>query len=404
VSTASRRGLAETGAGTRDEEGYTPAPRRRRGLRTGYTTGACAAAATRAAALQLVDGRPRAEVAIVLPTGDEHRFLVSEPASGPRWARAVVVKDAGDDPDVTHGARLTARVSWSAQPGVTLRGGRGVGTVTLRGLGLQVGGPAINPVPQRMLREAAQPALAAAQAHRARGVTVTISVPGGEAMARRTLNGRLGIIGGISILGTTGIVHAYSTASWRASVVQGVDVAAANGVEHLVLSTGGRSETYARARLPDLPDVAFVEMGEFAGHALDAAARHRIPQATLAGMVGKLSKLAQGRFQLHVAGGGVDAELLAELAAAAGADTALTESIRQANTARHAQELALEAELRGFFDQLCGAAARRCTERVEGRVAVEAWCFEPDTGELLGRGAAPAGPALVEPAPPGASG
>jgi cobalt-precorrin-5B (C1)-methyltransferase len=379
------QGLPEItpGAARADEEGYTPAPRRKRGLRTGFTTGACGAAATHAASLHLVDGNPRATATIPLPAGFEHTFAVAETAGGDGWARAVVVKDAGDDPDVTHGARLTSTVAWRLQPGLELRGGDGVGTVTLPGLGLEVGGPAINAVPRRMIGDAAGPALDEAS-RRGCGVSVTIAVPGGEDMARKTLNGRLGIVGGISILGTTGIVEAFSTASWRASVVQAVDVAAANGVTHLVLSTGGRSEAYARARLPHLSGMAFVEMGEFAGHALDRAREHGIRTVTLAGMVGKLTKLAQGQFQLHVAGGGVDPEMLAQIARRAGADDVLVDRMRHANTARHAQEMALESGLRGFFDALCAVAAQRCSERTAGAVQVEAWCFDPDSGELLG--------------------
>jgi cobalt-precorrin-5B (C1)-methyltransferase len=379
-------GLPETtrDSARADEEGYAPAPRRRRGLRTGFTTGACAAAATRAATIHLVGGAPVPEVSISLPAGFEHTFAVEGQEAGEGWARAMVVKDAGDDPDVTHGAHVVATVAWSKLPGVELRGGDGVGTVTLPGLGLEVGGPAINPVPRAMISAAAAGAVEVA-ARRGGGVTVTISVPGGETMARKTMNARLGILGGISILGTTGVVHAYSTASWRASVLQGVDVAAANGVLHLVLSTGGRSEGYARDRLPHLPEVAFVEMGEFAGHALDRATERGIEGVTLAGMVGKLTKLAQGQFHLHVAAGGVDPELLATIAARAGADQALLARIRSANTARHAQEMVQEAGLEGFFDELCRQAAQRCAERTGGRVSVEAWCFDPDTGELLGR-------------------
>jgi cobalt-precorrin-5B (C1)-methyltransferase len=383
-------GLRESGGprpAASDEEGYSPAPRRRRGLRSGFTTGACAAAATRAACLHLLGGSPVAEVTIPLPAGFEQRFAVEDPRAGDGWASAVVVKDAGDDPDVTHGARVTVAVAWSADPGLELRGGEGVGTVTLPGLGLEVGGPAINPVPRRMIAEAAAEAVAAGAARR-RGVAVTVSVPGGEAMARRTMNPRLGVIGGISILGTTGVVHAWSTASWRASVVQAVGVAVANGADHLVLSTGGRSEWYARRRLPGLPEIAFVEMGEFAGHALDRARELGVRRVTLAGMVGKLAKLAHGQFQLHVAGGGVDPGLLAELAVRAGADQDLAERVRAANTARHAQEMVLAAGVRGFFDELCAAAAERCHRRTDGEVAVEAWCFDPDSGELLGSGRA----------------
>jgi cobalt-precorrin-5B (C1)-methyltransferase len=383
-------GLRETGgpgSAAADEEGYSPAPRRRRGLRSGFTTGACAAAATRAACLHLTGGAPVTEVTVALPAGFEQRFPVEDPRAGEGWASAVVVKDAGDDPDVTHGARVTATVAWTATPGLALRGGEGVGTVTLPGLGLEVGGPAINAVPRRMIGVAAAEAVAAAAA-RGRGLEVTIAVPGGEVMARRTMNPRLGVLGGISILGTTGVVHAWSTASWRASVVQAVGVAVANGADHLVLSTGGRSERYARGRLPGLPDIAFVEMGEFAGHALDRACELGVPRVTLAGMVGKLAKLAQGQFQLHVAGGGVDPALLADLAVRAGAGEPLAARVRGANTARHAQEMVLEAGVRGFFDELCATAARRCHERTGGAVAVEAWCFDPDSGELLGSGKA----------------
>jgi cobalt-precorrin-5B (C1)-methyltransferase len=383
-------GLRETdgpGPSTGDEEGYAPAPRRRRGLRSGFTTGACAAAATRAACLHLLGGAPVAEVTIALPAGFDHGFAVDDPRAGDGWASAVVVKDAGDDPDVTHGARVTVTVAWSDGAGLELRGGEGVGTVTLPGLGLEVGGPAINPVPRRMIAEAASEAVAAAGT-RGRGLTVTVSVPGGEAMARRTMNPRLGVLGGISILGTTGVVHAWSTASWRASVVQAVGVAVANGAGHLVLSTGGRSEGYARLRLPELPEIAFVEMGEFAGHALDRARELGVGSVTLAGMVGKLTKLAQGQFQLHVAGGGVDPALLAELAVRAGADPELAARVRGAHTARHAQEMVIAAGVRGFFDELCAAAAQRCHRRTGGAVAVEAWCFDPDSGELLGSGRA----------------
>jgi cobalt-precorrin-5B (C1)-methyltransferase len=384
-----------------DEEGYTPGPRRRRGLRTGFTTGACAAAATLSACLQLVEGHPVADVAIALPGGVEHRFAVEDCRAGDGWTSAVVVKDAGDDPDVTHGARVTATAAWSDTPGLELRGGPGVGTVTLPGLGLEVGGPAINPVPRRMIGEAAAAALAVAEG-RGGGLAVTISVPGGAEMARRTMNPRLGVLGGISILGTTGIVRPWSTASWRASVVQAVGVAAANGVTHLVLSTGGRSEGYARSRLPELPGVAFVEMGEFAGHALDRCCELGIRSVTLAGMVGKLAKLSQGQFQLHVAAGGVDAGLLADLALRAGADAALADRVRAAHTARHAQEMVLAGGVRGFFDELCAAAAGRCHERTHGAVAVEAWCFDPDDGTLLGSGRAGPHPAPGPQPAPGA--
>jgi cobalt-precorrin-5B (C1)-methyltransferase len=214
---------------------------------------------------------------------------------------------------------------------------------------------------------------------------VEIAMPRGEELARRTLNGRLGIVGGLSILGTSGLVIPYSTAAWRASVEQGVDVAAANGMRHLVLSTGSRSEKYAQALLP-LPEIAFVEMGEFTGHALRRAARRGVQRVTLVGMVGKMSKIAQGHMMTHVAGNQVDLGFLAEVAASCGADATLQEAIRGANTARHFQELALGAGLDAVFERLAALVCEQCRTVVRGALAVECLLFDFD-GSLLGRAA-----------------
>jgi cobalt-precorrin-5B (C1)-methyltransferase len=203
-------------------------------------------------------------------------------------------------------------------------------------------------------------------------------------MARRTLNGRLGIVGGISILGTTGIVRPYSTASWRASVEQAVDVAAANGVREVVLSTGGRSEKFSQGLFPELPELAYVEMGEFTGHALKRCAARGISKATLAGMIGKLSKIAQGHFMTHVAGNQVDPAFLASVALESGASEELAARIRSANTARHAQELVEPARLPSFFEAICRLASERCAALVKGKVAVETVMFDFD-GHVLGR-------------------
>jgi cobalt-precorrin-5B (C1)-methyltransferase len=203
-------------------------------------------------------------------------------------------------------------------------------------------------------------------------------------MARKTLNGRLGIVGGISILGTTGIVRPYSTASWRASVEQAIDVAAANGVREVVLSTGGRSEKFSQALFPELPELAFVEMGEFTGHALKRCALRGITRATLVGMIGKLSKIAQGHFMTHVAGNKVDPDFLASLAREAGANEDLAERIRHGNTARHVQEMAIPAGLSDFFGLICRRASEASEALVHGKVAVETVMFDFD-GNVLGR-------------------
>src|SRR5919198_3638168 len=295
-----------------DNQGPQP-PRSKRGLREGFTTGACATAASLAATRALLRQAPVNEVTIHLPIGRDATFSVSRCELAPDRVRCGVIKDAGDDPDVTHGAEIISTVGWRDEPGLQLVGGPGVGTVTRPGLGLEVGGPAINPIPRRMLNEHLGALLE--EPFEGRGLEVTIEVPRGEEMAKKTLNGRLGIIGGISILGTTGIVKPWSTAAWRASVMQGIDVAAANGQQHVVLATGGRSERYCMRLFPWLPELAFVEMGEFTGAALKRCVQAGVRRATVAGMVGKFSKLAMGHFMTHVAGNQVDLVFLASVAA-----------------------------------------------------------------------------------------
>lgn len=355
----------------------------RRGMRTGFTTGACATAAAKAATLALVHQRPVHEVTIHLPVGQDATFAVARCELEAERCRCGVIKDAGDDPDVTHGAEIQATVWWDGQPGIRLRGGAGVGVVTRPGLGLEVGGPAINPVPRRMILEAV--ADVAAERLAAGGLAVEIAVPGGAEIAKKTLNGRLGIIGGISILGTTGIVKPWSTASWRASVEQAIDVAVANGQRHVVLTTGGRSEKFAM-RILSLDEIAFVEMGIFTGHALKRCLQRGVERVTLAGMIGKYAKLAQGHFQTHVAGNQVDMEFLADVAAGCGASEALLAEIRGANTGRHVQELVLAADLPGFFQALAERVAERSHAYVGARLAVEAILFDFE-GNALGRSA-----------------
>jgi cobalt-precorrin-5B (C1)-methyltransferase len=333
-------------------------------MRTGFTTGACAAAAARAATLGLVQGRVPETVSCLLPNGDRVTFAVTDGRCADGLAHAVVIKDAGDDPDQTHGAHLTAdlRLLPGAPGEVRLSGGPGVGTVTMPGLGLEVGGPAINPVPRRNITENVREATAALL--ETQGLEVCISVPGGEEIARRTLNPRLGILGGISILGTSGIVVPYSTASFRATVVQGIQVAAAQGRQTVVLTTGRRSERFAMGELPDLAPACFVQMGDFLKAALDTVCAVGIGDLVIAGMVGKLTKMAQGATMTHAGKGAVDTALLAELAARVGVPTAECESIRTAPTARFASERMQALRLLGAFHQ---ALAERVIETLVGR-------------------------------------
>ena len=266
-------------------------------LRSGYTTGACATAATRGALCALIYQRSFPEATIRLPIGREVTFALHACSYTADEGYSSVIKDAGDDPDVTHKAEICARVTWSEHPGVHLTRGVGVGLVTKKGLSVPVGEPAINPVPRQMLLETVQEILASAPGA-PRGVTVEISVPNGAELAKKTLNPRLGIVDGISILGTTGIVVPYSTAAWEASVVQNIDVAVAQQCEHLVFIVGGRGERFAQ-RLFALPEIAFVQIGDFFGLALRHAVTAGAGRVTLASMVGKLAKFAAGNESVH---------------------------------------------------------------------------------------------------------
>ncbi|WP_119727592.1 cobalt-precorrin-5B (C(1))-methyltransferase [Thermomonospora amylolytica] len=359
---------------------------RQRALRTGWTTGSCASAAAKAATALLRTGKPADHVQIALPSGNRVTFRVEEAALTGGRARAVVVKDAGDDPDVTHGAHITADVSWLDRPGIELDGGEGVGVVTKPGLGLELGGPAINPVPRRMITHAVAEALTGtdldspperpAEPGTGRGVRVVISVPEGERMARKTTNKRLGILGGISILGTTGIVRPFSTASWRASVEQAVSVMAAQGEDTLVLCTGGRTEKGAMKMLPRLPEVCFVEVGDFTGAALRRAVQHGLRQVVFVGMVGKLTKLAAGVLMTHYTRSRVSTDLLAEITAEMGGSAELAAEVAAANTARHAYELWEDAGLLGRCGrELCrrvaGVLERFAAEEAGGELAVQ---------------------------------
>lgn len=345
--------------------------RRRRGLRTGFTTGACSAAAARAAAVGLISGRVPDQIDCLLPNGQWASFAVIDGCLEEGSAHAVVVKDAGDDPDCTNGAHLTADVRPLPQtPGdVRLLGGPGVGTVTLPGLGLEIGGPAINPVPRQNIEENVR----AAAGHwlTKQGLEVTLSVPGGDRMALKTLNSRLGILGGISILGTSGIVRPYSTASFRASVVQGIEVAAAQGQDTLVLATGGRTEKFVMRALPHLAPACFVQMGDFTGAALDTAVKQGIRQIVIGCMVGKLAKMAQGETLTHARRAEVDRGLLADLAQECGAPAEVCEDIRQAETARYAAERLAELGLSQAFHQaLALRLVRTLAERYPGQFSL----------------------------------
>ncbi len=328
--------------------------KKEKGTRKGFTTGACSAAAAKAATCGLLTGQVPDTILCQLPNGEDVSFQINDSSCASNIAHAVVIKDAGDDPDCTHQAPLTAHVKLIPEsPGnVILKGGEGVGTITMRGLGLDVGGPAINPVPRKNIEQNVR--AVAEDLLLTHGLEVTISVPGGVEMAKKTLNNRLGIIGGISILGTTGIVHPYSTAAFRASVIQGIEVAANQGQDTVVLTTGGRTEKFVIRQLPQLEIACFVQMGDFLKYALDTVVKEKIDHVIIGGMVGKLTKMAQGETITHAGRSAVNTDLLADIANVAGAPEDVCRDISASEMARYASERMEEIGLISEFYQELG--------------------------------------------------
>ncbi|MEM7693386.1 MAG: cobalt-precorrin-5B (C(1))-methyltransferase [Pseudomonadota bacterium] len=320
-----------------------------RPLRKGWTTGACATAATKAALTALTTGAFPDPVTITLPRGGTAAFCLAHEHLAADFAEAAIIKDAGDDPDVTHGATVRVRVRWGAS-GVRFFAGSGVGTVTRPGLPLAVGEPAINPVPRAMMETAV-----AEVAGRA-AVDITVSIDGGAALAEKTWNGRLGIVGGLSILGTTGVVRPFSCAAWIHSIHRGVDVARAANLSHIAAATGATSEAAVRAAL-GLPLHALIDMGDFAGGLLKYVRAHPVKTLTIAGGFAKLSKLAAGALDLHSARSAVDTAALAALATEEGAAEPLAARIREAPTGLAALEF---AQVEGL--DLAAAVARRAQQ------------------------------------------
>jgi len=320
-----------------------------KGTRKGYTTGACSAAASRAATIGLLTGHVPEQIESLLPNGQRIIFQVTDGFCDATHAHAVVIKDAGDDPDCTNKAHLTADIELLPKQveQIVLAGGKGVGTITMRGLGLEVGGAAINPVPRKNIQDNIREV--ASDFLQTQSLKVTISVPDGEKMAKKTLNDRLGIVNGISILGTTGIVHPYSTAAFRASVVQGIEVAARQRQDTVVLTTGGRTEKFTIRELSQLPSACFVQMGDFLGPAMDTAKEKGIRHIIIGGMVGKLTKIAQGEIITHARRNPVNTKLLAEIAAQIGAAKNVCDEISRGETARYAGERMEELGLSKFF-------------------------------------------------------
>lgn len=351
-------------------------------LREGYTTGACATAATKAALTALLTGESQTEATIYLPIKRFATFPIESCEVTEQMATASIIKDAGDDPDATHGALIVSTVYWSDEPGIVLDGGVGVGRVTKDGLPVPVGEAAINPVPRKMIRETAEGVLK--EYGIKKGIKIVISVPDGEEIAKKTLNGRLGIIGGISILGTRGIVVPFSTAAYKASIIQAISVARASGCDHLVITTGGRSEKYGMKQFPELPEEAFVEMGDFVGFTLKQCKKQGVKRVSMVGMMGKFSKVAMGIMMVHSKSAPVDFQFLAGVAGDSGADPSLIEEIKHANTASQVGDMMVAHGHLSFFEQLSDNCCHAALKEVDGGIAVDTSLYTLK-GEFLGK-------------------
>jgi cobalt-precorrin-5B (C1)-methyltransferase len=369
-------------------EGGRQAQLKRTGLRSGWTTGACATAATTAAYTALLTGEFPDPVTITLPRGQQPSFALAREELGDGWAMVGIVKDAGDDPDVTHLALVRATVRpGTPGSGVSFSAGPGVGTITLPGLPLPVGEPAINPVPRQLMRAAVE---SLARAHgRPADVAIEISVDHGEELAARTWNPRLGILGGLSILGTTGIVVPYSCSAWIDSIRKGIDVAVAMGHQHVAGCTGSTSERAVMGEYA-LPGEALLDMGDFAGAVLKYLQRHPVPRLTIAGGFAKMSKLAAGHLDLHSGRSQVDLGLLADLARGAGASAALADAITAAGTGLGALQMCQDQGV-PLGDAVAVAARDAALVVLRGApVTVDTICVDR-SGAVVGR-AQPAGP------------
>ncbi|MBV1806864.1 cobalt-precorrin-5B (C(1))-methyltransferase [Pseudomonas viridiflava] len=355
----------------RDETAEQPAP-----LRSGLTTGSCATATSLAAARLLLSGQVNDAVEIVLPKGKQVQMRLEFCRCVDDYAEAGTLKDAGDDPDVTHGALVFARVRLESEPGVRFIAGAGVGTVTRPGLVLGVGEPAINPVPRRMMTEHLMH-LAESLSYEG-GFEVTIGVEGGEALALKTMNPRLGILGGLSILGTSGIVRPFSCAAYIASIHQGIDVAFTNGYVHIAACTGNASEDTMR-RVYNIPDIALIEMGDFVGAVLKHLRKVPVTRLSLCGGFGKISKLAAGHMDLHSRHSSIDLPQLARWAADVGADAALQQQIRDANTSQQALAMSAAVGVQ-LGDAVCQHALNFARSVVPASVQVEVFAIDRQGG------------------------
>lgn len=344
-------------------------------LRSGLTTGCCATACCIAAAHGKLGHKERSVVSVTLPKGKTVELTIHSFQHAGSVTRASTIKDAGDDPDVTHGAEVFIELKLRAQTGIIFKAAKGVGTVTRDGLALAIGEPAINPVPRRMMIEHLEEI--ARQYSYQGGFEVSVGVERGAELALKTMNPRLGIIGGLSILGTTGIVRPFSCAAYIASIHQGIDVASVNGYRHIAASTGSSSETVIRDHY-QLPDIALIEMGDFVGavlkHLKNNRQRIKLDKLSICGGFGKMTKLAQEHMDLHSKASSIDLDFLADQVAELGASPTLVAQVKDANTSIEVLTLCQLNNI-DLANKICQQALACARKIVPDHIELEVWAI-----------------------------
>lgn len=348
-------------------------------LKTGFTTGTCASAATKSALLSLLANRSQDSVQITLPKGKVVDISIAWTHFEGSSVTCAVIKDGGDDPDATHGSEICSSVQLTDNVGkIVIDGGIGVGRVTKPGLGLLLGSAAINPVPMKMINQSIGEVFKIYDKKmKTNGLNVTISVPKGEEIAKKTDNPRLGIMGGISILGTTGIVLPYSTASFAASIRQSLDVGLALGANTFILTTGGRSEDFCKNLFGNIyPDHSYVQMGDFAGYSVKQCFDKKVKKVIIGGFIGKLTKIAMGVKQTHVRGSHVNMDFMAKLALECNSSERVIALIKDANTARHVSEIIESNHITGYYDLVCKYAHKQMSDYSHGKMLIDIIMFD----------------------------
>ena len=356
-------------------------------LKTGYTTGTCASAATKSALLSLLTHTSQDSVQVTLPKGKVVTLNILWTRLENKSVTCAVLKDGGDDPDATHGSEICSTVKLTDKPGkIEIDGGIGVGRVTKPGLGLLIGSAAINPVPMKMIAQSIDEILQFNDTLlNQNGLSVIISVPKGAEIAKKTDNPRLGILGGISILGTTGIVLPYSTASFAASIRQSLDVGIALGSNTFILTTGGRSEDFCKNLLGEIyPDHSYVQMGDFAGYSVKQCFEKHVEKVIIGGFIGKLTKIAMGVKQTHVRGSHVNMDFMAKLDMECNAQDNVLELIKSANTARHVSEIIDLNNVVGFYDMVCKYAFDQMNAYSKNKLLIDIIMFNFN-GDVVGK-------------------